>query len=107
MKHEALFVKPNKISIDDSSETRTASPEADDVQANWQRLVRRRSFLRGVGMAGAAVLPAGKLFAQDNQRLSRSDAALLRFAAPHEFVESYHRHQNNKLGVHGNHNYKH
>src|SRR5260370_31611565 len=98
MKHEALFVKPNKISIDDSSETRTASPEADDVQGNWQRLVRRRSFLRGVGMAGAAALPAGKLFAQENKRLSRSDAALLRFAAAIEFVEADLWQQYNELG---------
>jgi hypothetical protein len=98
MKQEVLFVKPNKTSYDDSPETRTASPEADDVQANWQRLVRRRSFLQGVGMAGAAVLPAGKLFARENTRLSRSDAALLRFAAAIEFVEADLWQQYNELG---------
>ena len=33
-----------------------ASPE-DDVDALWQRVVGRRSFLKGVGLAGAAALP--------------------------------------------------
>jgi hypothetical protein len=90
-------VKKNNMSVD-SSETRTASPVTDDVQANWQRVVRRRSFLQSVGMAGAAVLPAGKLFAQGNQRLSHGDAALLRFAAAIEFIEADLWQQYNELG---------
>jgi len=83
----------------DSSETRTVK---DDVQANWQRVVGRRSFLRGIGaagaMAGAAALPAGKLFAQDNQRLSKGDAAILRLAAAIEFIEADLWQQYNELG---------
>ena len=66
MKKGALFVKKNNVSAD-SSETRTASPAIDDVQANWQRVVRRRSFLQGIGVAGAthatgcqAVRPGGQ-----------------------------------------------
>jgi Ferritin-like domain len=70
----------------------------DDVQANWERVVRRRSFLQGIGMAGAAVLPAGKLFAQEDKKLSRGDAALLRFAAAIEFVEADLWQQYNELG---------
>ena len=36
----------------DSSEARVASPAIDDVQGNWQRVVRRRSFLQGgIGVA--------------------------------------------------------
>ena len=65
-----------------------ASSQIDEVQTNWQRVVRRRSFLRGVGVAGAAALPAGKLFGQQNYGLSRGDAALLRFAAAIEFIEA-------------------
>jgi hypothetical protein len=83
---------------DDSSKTRMASPPTDDVQENWQRVVRRRSFLQSVGMAGAVALPAGKLFAQENKRLSRGDAALLRFAAAIEFVEADLWQQYNELG---------
>jgi len=89
-------VKKSNTSVD-SSETRTATPAMDDVQANWQRVVRRRSFLRGIGIAGAA-LPAGKLFPQENKRLSKSDAALLRFAAAIEFVEADLWQQYNELG---------
>src|SRR5579863_5493924 len=89
----------------DSSETRTVK---DDVQANWQRVVGRRSFLRGIGaagaMAGAAALPAGKLFAQDNQRLSKGDAAILRLAAAIEFIEADLWQQYNELGGQVDHN---
>jgi hypothetical protein len=90
-------VKKNNTSVD-SSETRTATPAMDDVQANWQRVVRRRSFLRGIGIAGAAALPTSKLFAQENKRLSTGDAALLRFAAAIEFVEADLWQQYNELG---------
>jgi ferritin-like protein len=99
-----LFVKKATIPSGDSSETRTASPAIDDVQGNWQRVVRRRSFLQGVGIAGAAVLPAGKLSAQEGRSLSRSDAALLRFAAAIEFVEADLWQQYNELGGQVDHN---
>jgi hypothetical protein len=82
----------------DSSETQTASPAIDDVQASWQRVVRRRSFLHGIGIAGAAALPASTLFAQQNQSLSKSDAALLRLAAAIEFIEADLWQQYNELG---------
>jgi hypothetical protein len=72
--------------------------EPEDVQANWERVVRRRSFLQGIGMAGAAMLPAGKLFAQEDKKLSKGDAALLRFAAAIEFVEADLWQQYNELG---------
>ena len=97
-------MKTEKILSDDSSETRTASPAKDDVQANWQRVVRRRSFLHGIGSAGAAVLPAGRLFAQEGKSLSKGDAALLRFAAAIEFVEADLWQQYNELGGQVDHN---
>src|ERR1700675_4435406 len=82
----------------------TVSSAFDDVQANWQRVVRRRSFLKGVGMAGAASLPAGKLFAQADNRLSKGDTALLRFAAAIEFIEADLWQQYNELGGQVDHN---
>ena len=88
----------------DSSETRTVSPAIDDVQANWQRVVQRRSFLQGIGVAGAAVLPAGKLFAQPDKKLSKGDAALLRLAAAIEFIEADLWQQYNELGGQVDHN---
>jgi hypothetical protein len=98
-KNRSRFVKTENISSDDSSEMRTAQ---DDVQGNWQRVVGRRSFLRGIGAAGAtagaAALPAGKLFAQGNKRLSKGDAAILRFAAAIESIEADLWQQYNELG---------
>jgi hypothetical protein len=52
-------------------------------------VVRRRSFLKGLGIVGATLLPAGALLlpkakAQERTsggRLSKGDADLLRFAA--------------------------
>jgi hypothetical protein len=78
------------------------------VQANWQRVVRRRSFLHGVGaagaMAGAAALSTGKVFADDNKRLSKGDAAILRLAAAIEFIEADLWQQYNELGGAVDHN---
>jgi hypothetical protein len=79
-------------------ETTSSSSALDDVQTNWQRVVRRRSFLRGIGVAGATGLSGAKLFAQDDSRLSGGDAALLRFAAAIEFVEADLWQQYNELG---------
>src|SRR6266853_6982737 len=94
-----MFVKTKDTLSDDSSETRTAK---DDVQGNWQRVVRRRSFLHGIGaagaLAGAAALPNGRLFADDNKRLSKGDAAILRLAAAIEFIEADLWQQYNELG---------
>jgi hypothetical protein len=91
-------VKKENLLSRDSSKMPTQSTATDDVQANWQRVVRRRSFLQGIGMAGATTLPAGKVFAQDGNRLSNSDAALLRFAAAIEFIEADLWQQYNELG---------
>jgi hypothetical protein len=95
-------VKTENLSSDDSSETRAASPANDEVQANWQRVVRRRSFLHGIGavgaVAGAAALPTGRLFADDTKRLSKGDAAILRLAAAIEFIEADLWQQYNELG---------
>ncbi|MCU1258301.1 MAG: hypothetical protein JWO80_1186 [Bryobacterales bacterium] len=87
-------------------EDTSSLPAFDDVQTNWQRVVQRRSFLQGIGVAGAAGLPAGRLLAQENKGLSQSDAALLRFAAAIEFIEADLWQQYNELGGQVDHNDK-
>src|SRR4030095_1919080 len=72
-----------------------ASSTGYDVQRHWQGVVKRRSFLKGLGMAGAT-LSASTLLASEsraqsgsrNDRLSRGDAALLQLALWAELVES-------------------
>ncbi len=79
----------------DSSET------TNSVQKNGQ--VKRRSFLKGVG-AASALLPASFLLArsaraeEDSGRLSRGDAAILRFLAAAEIIETDLWQQYNELG---------
>ena len=64
---------------------------------NGSRLVRRRKFLQGLGVAGAA-LPATTLFAGDRKSLSRGDAALLQLALTIELIEADLWQQYNELG---------
>jgi hypothetical protein len=72
------------------------------MAARWSKVVRRRAFLHGIGgvAAAGAALPARALFAQDdnNNKLSRGDAALLQFAAAAEFIEADLWQQYNELG---------
>ena len=70
-----------------------AIPQSTAADAALQRIAKRRSFLKGVGIAGAA-LSAGALLpkvagAQENSgSLTRGDAAILRFLAAAEIIES-------------------
>ncbi|HEY4027865.1 MAG TPA: ferritin-like domain-containing protein [Candidatus Dormibacteraeota bacterium] len=66
-----------------------------EVQTRWDRVVRRRSFLKGlgaVGVAGAAVVPVGSMTATaagaGQGTLSSGDVAVLRFLAAAEILES-------------------
>lgn len=70
-----------------------------ELTSKWSKVIRRRSFLRGIGgvAAAGAALPVKGLFA-DNQKLSKGDAALLRFAAAAEFIEADLWQQYNELG---------
>jgi hypothetical protein len=82
------------VSETNSSETMLASTE-EDVQRHWQGVVKRRSFLKGLGIASAA-LSAGTLLTSEGTaqtssstgKLSKGDVALLQFAAWAEIVES-------------------
>ncbi len=94
------------MSKESSSATLTeVNPPAsieDDVHAHWQRVVGRRSFLKGVGLAGAAALPGSALFTGEAFARSRSvtdgDIAILRFLAAAELIESDLWTQYNELG---------
>ena len=77
--------------------------DQDAVRSHWNRVVGRRSFLKGVGVAGAAVLPGGALFASravagTTGKLTEGDVAILRFLAAVELVESDLWQQYNELG---------
>src|SRR5262249_45685708 len=76
------------------------APAGADVESAWRRVVRRRAFLGGIGLAGAA-LPAGRLLAVDAlaaPAITRGDAAILRFLAAGEIIESALWQQYNELG---------
>jgi hypothetical protein len=73
------------------TDTTQASPTETTPQPS--REIRRRSFLKGLGVAGAALSAAPLLRvgagAQDSSgSLSKGDAALLRFVAAAEIIES-------------------
>src|SRR5579864_1204713 len=71
-----------------------------DLAGRWQSVIRRRSFLQGVGMAGAT-LSTGTLLADDDKdkkKLSKGDAAILRFLAAAELIETDLWQQYNELG---------
>ncbi|HEY2397553.1 MAG TPA: twin-arginine translocation signal domain-containing protein [Solirubrobacteraceae bacterium] len=75
----------------------------DKVQSQWNRVVGRRSFLKGVGLAGAAVLPGGALLtsqavAATTSKLTEGDVAILRLLAAVELIESDLWQQYNELG---------
>src|SRR6202163_1243643 len=87
-----------------SSEATSPSTE-DGVQQHWQGVVKRRSFLKGLGIA-SATLSAGTLLGIEANaqarpatgKLSKGDAALLRFAAAAELIEADLWQQYNELG---------
>src|SRR3954471_6772728 len=84
------------------SETRPSASPEEDVQSHWQRVVGRRSFLKGVGLAGAAVLPGSALFTSEavarSGRITAGDVAILRFLSAAEQIESDLWNQYNELG---------
>jgi hypothetical protein len=70
-----------------------STSDKDEVQRRWQGVVERRSFLKGIGLAGATIAAGGLLDAnaqttRSTGRLSKGDVALLQFALWAELVES-------------------
>jgi hypothetical protein len=85
-----------------------ASSVSGDPKAREKGVVRRRSFLKGVGAVGAAsaLLPAAPLFLAEGKasaeeasgKLRPGDAAILRFLAAAELIETDLWQQYNELG---------
>jgi len=86
-----------------STEEHPAAAEAaEELQTHWNRVVGRRSFLMGIGAVGATALSGGALgtataFAGSG-RISHGDAAILRFLAAAEILETDLWEQYNELG---------
>ena len=80
----------------------TTAVHEDDLEARWRRVVGRRSFLKGVGLAGAAALPGSALLSGNAlagaSRLTAGDVAILRLLAAVELIESDLWQQYNELG---------
>ena len=102
MKEETL---PSDVAFQSTSSDTPASSTNDDLQRHWHGVVKRRSFLKGLGMS-AATLSAGALLAakgnaqstRSTGKLSKGDAALLKFAAAAELIEADLWQQYNELG---------
>src|SRR5881392_1334069 len=101
-------MKKEDPSSSTSSQLILESGDPKNQRRRFKRL-RRRSFLKGIGVAGAASVGAGLLaqtssaFAQQGPeehsgRLTPGDAALLRFAAAAEILETDFWVQYNELG---------
>jgi Ferritin-like domain len=90
------------ISDHDLTVSGSSGSVGEDLEAGWGRVVGRRSFLRGVGVAGAVAIPGGALFAGEavaaSAPLTRGDAAILRLLAAVELIESDLWEQYNELG---------
>jgi hypothetical protein len=92
------------VSETKSSDASNRSTE-ENVQRHWQGVVKRRSFLKGLGIAGATLSAGAILGTKSNaqatpssSKLSQGDAALLRFAAAVELIEADLWQQYNELG---------
>ena len=74
----------------------------DDLDAKWRQVVGRRSFLKGVGLAGAAAVPGSAVFASEamaaRSAITKGDVAILRLLAAIELIESDLWQQYNELG---------
>src|SRR6476659_1070760 len=97
--------KKEELSLSRSADTQ--SPPTD-INSHSQRVFRRRSFLKGLGMAGATLLPASALLMtkgearadqrQRNGKLTKGDVAILRLLAAAEIIETDLWQQYNELG---------
>jgi Ferritin-like domain len=90
-------MKKQRINDRKASSDMLMIPSAEgDLDSRGRRALGRRSFLKGLGMAGAALLPASallstKVSANPGDRsgtLTKGDAAILRFLAAAEILES-------------------
>jgi hypothetical protein len=97
--------KEENPSLNVSAETNLPSQELPGHEPRNHVTVGRRSFIKGLGIVGATLLPASAILMreakaqeQSSGRLTKGDADLLRFAAWAEIVESDLWIQYNELG---------
>src|ERR1700744_4504076 len=98
--------KKGNLPLTVSSEKQSRLPTSEDIIPPRRGAVRRRSFLKGLGMAGATLLPAsallmtkGKAQADERQgKLTKGDVAILRLLAAAEIIETDLWQQYNELG---------
>jgi hypothetical protein len=102
-------MKENRPFLAVSSEAR--SNNKDTLESTWRRVVKRRSFLRGLS-AAAATVPAAAIFAvekdpdrnRDDRPLTKGDLAILRLATTMELIEADLWQQYNEVGGAVDHN---
>ncbi len=100
MIEKAVATSPAPDALPETASTTSS----ENVRRRWENVIKRRSFLKGIGIAGAT-LSAGALVSTESYAetasstyLSRGDAALLRFAAAAELIEADLWQQYNELG---------
>jgi hypothetical protein len=60
------------VSVGPSTDAPDAAPIEQTLESKWRSVVGRRSFLKGVGVAGVAALPGSALFASEAVARSRA-----------------------------------
>src|ERR1700740_384345 len=95
-------MREKTISGKNPSQTQPASNDIQSKDPNSSTAVARRSFIKGLGVVGATLLPGAALLkaqsTSSSGKLSKGDADLLRFALWAELVESDLWTQYNELG---------
>src|SRR5689334_23149195 len=94
-----------RTTLDQTSPEPSPLSDNEDLQRHWQGVVKRRSFLKSIGIAGAALSASAVLGSASRAqsrpatgRLPKGDAALLRFAAAVELIEADLWQQYNEVG---------
>jgi len=87
----------NRSVSDLLQEKKSVESPNEALATRWQRVIRRRSFLQGVGATGVA-LSTGKLGAEEKKKLPKGDVAILQFLAAAELIETDLWQQYNELG---------
>jgi Ferritin-like domain len=95
-------MKEENLSGTSPAQTNPAATSIQNQDSNRLQTVPRRSFLKGLGIVGATLLPGAALLKAQSAtlsgKLSQGDADLLRFALWAELVESDLWTQYNELG---------
>src|SRR6202158_4955606 len=96
---------PSAVVSETNSPKASHSSTEEPVQRHWQGVVKRRSFLKGLGIAGATLSAGALLGTEGNAQTTRSSggvskggAGLLRVAAAGGIIEADLWQQYNELG---------